>query len=119
MNNINKSVLVTPADIEANITSEHYFTAWDGVLMTLPEDMFRDIQKLGGPGPKECLPLRALTFCVLVLRNGHTVAGESHCQDPDKFDAQIGRNEARKDAINKFWPMAVYAARQNQIAEKP
>lgn len=99
---------ITPADIEANITSEHYFTAWDGVLMTLPEDMFRDIQKLGGPGPKECLPLRTLTFCVLVLRNGFHVTGESACASPENFDAEIGRKVARQNAVNKIWPLMGY-----------
>ncbi len=104
---------VTPADIEASIASENYFTASDGVLGA----------SAGKPGasllPEYVThagsPLSLLTFCVLVLRNGHTVSGESHCQDPAKFDAQIGREEARKDAINKLWPMAVYAAR-SQVA---
>lgn len=101
---------VTPADIEASIASEHYFTAHHGALdrdaVHVPELHFLD----GLPDE-----LELLTFCVLVLRNGHTVSGESHCQDPAKFDAQIGREEARKDAINKLWPMAVYAAR-SQLA---
>lgn len=103
---------ITPADIEANITSEHYFTAWDGVLMTLPEDMFRQIQKLGGPGPKECLPLRYLTFCVLVLRNGFTVTGESACASPENFDPEIGRKVPRANAVAKVWPLMGYELKQ-------
>ena len=101
---------VTPADIEANIASESYFTAADGVTGS----------SIGKPGASllpeyvtyEGSPLSLLTFCVLVLRNGHTVTGESHCQDPAKFNAQTGREEARKDAVNKLWPMVVYAERE-------
>jgi hypothetical protein len=92
---------VTPADIEASILYETYFTASQGA------------KEADGDAGHEALGL--LTFCVLVTHNGHTIAGESHCQGPAKFDAQIGREEARKDAINKLWPMAVYAAR-GQIA---
>lgn len=101
---------VTPTDIEAAIASEHYFTAQEGVWGAASG--FDRTE--GNTGPAA---LDLLTFCVLVLRNGHTVTGESHCQDPEKFNAETGRTEARKDAINKMWPMAVYAARS--AAEVP
>lgn len=95
---MNDTKRVTPADIAAAIASEHYFTAGNGVN--------------GTAGPVAYpRALNLLTFCVLVTRNGHTVTGESHCQDPAQFDAQVGRDEARKAAIDKLWPMAVYAAR--------
>jgi hypothetical protein len=94
---------VTPADIEANIVDEHYFRAAEGAVAAW--------QKTQEMEPPDFTPLRRLTFCVLVLRNGHTVSGESHCQDPAKFDAEIGRAEARKDAIRKLWPMVVYERR--------
>ena len=42
-----------------------------------------------------------LTYCVLVLKNGHTVSGEAYCADPAKFNAETGRIEARKVAINR------------------
>lgn len=101
---------VTPADVEASIASEHYFTAAEGVYGS---------QVCSGSRPSmgnESLML--LTFCVLVLRNGHTVTGESHCQDPAQFDAQVGRDEARKAAINNLWPMVVYAARDVSMTSK-
>ncbi len=99
---------VTPADIEANIASEFYFTADDAVTHA-PNAIYTHHD---GYNTAVDLPLRLLTFCVLVLRNGHTVTGESHCQDPAKFNAQTGREEARKDAVNKLWPMVVYAERE-------
>ena len=46
-----------------------------------------------------------LTFCVLVLRNGFTVTGESARANPENFDADLGRKIARQNAINKVWPL--------------
>jgi len=53
--------------------------------------------------------LGLLTFCVLILRNGFTVTGESACVDPASFDAEIGRKVARQNAIAKMWPLMGYA----------
>ena len=94
---------VTPADIEANIASEHYFTAEDGVGRANKGQTSN-----GGKNPV-CLSL--LTFCVLVLRNGFTVTGESACASPENFDAEIGRNIARQNAVNKIWPLLGYELR--------
>ena len=87
---------VTPHDIEANIASEYYFTAADGVVGNIDEE--GDI----------LLPLELLTFCVLVLKNGFTVTGESTCASPENFDAEKGRKIARKNAINNVWPLMGY-----------
>ena len=99
---------VTPADIEANIASESYFTAADGYRSNPCYDPNgHPHEPLPAPAP-----LELLTFCVLVLRNGFTVPGESYCADAERFDAETGRNEARKDAINKAWPLMVYALKE-------
>lgn len=94
---------VTPADIEANIKECHFFTALDGV-----DGHFR-----GGPEAQACdaKALGLLTFCVLVLRNGFTVTGESACASPENFDAEIGRNIARQNAVQKIWPLMGYELR--------
>ena len=97
---------ITPADIEANIASEHYFTAWDGASV-----------QLDGP-PNLPTALGLLTFCVLVLRNGFTVTGESACASPENFDADIGRKIARENAINKVWPLMGYELR-SKLAFRP
>lgn len=102
---------ITPADIEANIVSEHYFTAEQGALMGMPPEKFRNMQKFGcmpGDIPE---PLKLLTFCVLVLKNGFTVTGESACASPENFDADIGRKIARQNAISKVWPLMGYELR--------
>lgn len=55
--------------------------------------------------------MRLLTFCVLVLRNGFTVTGESACASPENFDAEIGRQIAKENAIRKIWPLLGYELR--------
>lgn len=95
---------VTPVDIESNIASEHYFTASDGVAGVC----YRQIKTLHSPHA-----LKLLTFCVLVLRNGFTVTGESACASPENFDAEIGRKIARANAVQKIWPLMGYALKQS------
>jgi hypothetical protein len=92
---------ITPADIEANIASEHYFTAMDGV--------FGAAHTAIAVGAPITSPLDLLTFCVLVLRNGFTVSGESACASPENFDAEIGKKIARANAVQKMWPLMGYS----------
>jgi len=98
---------VTPDDIEANIASEHYFTAEDGV-----DRVSRGQTSVSGKNP---LALSLLTFCVLVLRNGFTVTGESACVSPENFDAEIGRKIARQNAVSKVWPLLGFALRERLL----
>ena len=105
---------VTPQDIEANIASEHYFTAADGYVGGLTTE---DIQAMptnadGLPVVTAPAPLELLTFCVLILSNGFTVTGESACASPENFDAELGRKIARQNAVNKIWPLMGYALKQ-------
>jgi hypothetical protein len=94
---------ITPADVESAIASQHFFTAAEGVC--------------GGDGRFEKLDptamgtLSLLTICVLVLRNGFTVTGESACASPENFDAEIGQKIARANAVQKIWPLMGYELR--------
>lgn len=87
---------VTPKDLEANIASEHYFTAANGIAGS------------GGMVMSDDDELRCLTFCILVLKSGFTVTGESACASPENFDAELGRKIARQNAVNKVWPLMGY-----------
>ena len=91
---------ITPADIEANIVSEHFFTADDGEW-----GASKHTNKPRHP------QLSLLTFCVLVLRNGFTVTGESACASPENFDADLARKIARQNAVAKIWPLLGYELR--------
>jgi hypothetical protein len=94
---------ITPQDIEDAIVSEHYFTAHDGALGSWPGF---------GEQPETPYALSLLTFCVLVLRNGFTVTGESACASPENFDAEIGRKIARANAAQKIWLLEGYLLKQ-------
>jgi hypothetical protein len=98
---------VMPEDLEAAIESEHYFTASQGKAGA--EYVIHDANDKG--------PLSLLTFCVLVLRNGFNVTGESACVSPDNFDAEIGRIVARENAKQKLWPLLGYALKERLAAE--
>ena len=101
---------ITPADIEANIYSEHYFTAHDGRQGALYADSYVG-REFPLPADADLTPLKLLTFCVLVLKNGFTVTGESACASPENFDADIGRMIARQNAVQKIWPLMGYELR--------
>lgn len=88
---------VTPQDIEAAISEEYTFTA-AAALKGTP-----------GESSQAC---GLLTFCVLVLRNGYTVTGESACASPENFDAALGRKIAREHAKQKIWALEGYLLRQ-------
>lgn len=90
-------------DIEANIAGEHYFTAEEGAQ----SELAKSSPDLGMENPT----LALLTFCVLTLRNGFTVTGESACVSPENFDAEIGRKIARQKAVEKIWPLMGYELR--------
>lgn len=95
---------VTPADIETNIVKEVYFTAADGIAghAAMTGDNSKTITQ----------EHTLLTFCVLTLRNGFTVTGESACASPENFDADLGRKIARQNALQKIWPLMGYALKE-------
>ena len=91
---------VTPDDIEDNILSEYYFTADEGVLGAH--------LRRPGANSKPIKELYLLTFCVIVLKNGFTVTGESACVSPKNFYVEIGRKIARQRAVDKIYPLMGY-----------
>ncbi len=93
------------AHIESVIASEHYFTAREAVFISA-----KTPEALMGIGKSH--PLALLTFCVLVLRNGFTVTGESACASPENFDAEIDRKIARDNAVNKVWMLEGYLLKE-------
>ena len=98
---------VTPADIEANIAGEYYFRGHE------------PFENSDGPAAvseeMHARTLSLLTFCVLVLKNGFTVTGESACASPENFDAELGRKIARQNAVSKVWPLMGYALKDRLV----
>ncbi|HDR8950783.1 TPA: hypothetical protein QDA82_001059 [Burkholderia vietnamiensis] len=107
---------LTPADIEAAIFSEHYFTAEHGIEGAMARlelhQRFSEVDTEVGEIEPDRSSLGLLTFCVLVLCNGFTVTGESACVSPENFDAEIGRKVARANAVEKIWPLEGYLLKQ-------
>lgn len=106
---------VTPVDLLAKIQSSWYFTAAEGCIGA---DALAVAKNAGGHiadhtfEDHEGTPLALLTLCVLVLRNGFTVTGESACPSPENFDPEIGRKIARQNAEQKIWPLMGYALKE-------
>ncbi len=75
---------VKPEDLEAAISSEEY-------------------QVFAGS---------TLTVCVLTLKNGFTVVGESACASPENFNKELGEKIARQKAKDKLWPLLGYNLRE-------
>ena len=98
---------VTPDDIALSIMGEHYFTAADGINPGI-------VAGYKYPGA-----LDLLTFCVLVLRNGFTVTGESACASPENFNAEVGRKIARANAVSKIWPLEGYLLKERLYRATP
>lgn len=55
--------------------------------------------------------------CVLTLRNGYTVTGESGCVDPAIFDRSIGETIAYENAFDKLWQILGYNEKQRWYEE--
>lgn len=132
---------ITPADIEANIASEHYFTAADGFrLHWLTTDHESHDQRAAVYSVTSSLPVRGyggacadidanagtpqalglLTFCVLVLRNGHRIVGVNEGPvSAENFDAELARKLARQKAIDQIWPLMGYELRSKLHAMQP
>lgn len=100
---------VTLADVEANVVNEHYFTAAQGVYGALPEHC-------GMTSFSDDAPEARLTFCVLVLKNGFAVTGESACVSSENFDPEIGRANARRRALDKVWELMGYELKSRLAA---
>lgn len=57
-------------------------------------------------------PGTTVTVCLLTLKNGFSVIGESACASPENFDHELGRKIARNQARDKIWALEGYALKQ-------
>jgi hypothetical protein len=53
-----------------------------------------------------------LTVCILTLKNGFTVVGESACVSVENFDEQKGKDVAKEKAREKIWGLEGYLLKQ-------
>jgi hypothetical protein len=53
------------------------------------------------------------TVCLLTLRNGFCVSGESAPASPENFNIELGKKIARENARNKIWMLEGYRLKQH------
>jgi len=92
---------ITPQMLEDLIVGEYIATA---------DKMF--------PGAPILPGMNIYTVCILVLKSGFIVAGHSAPVSPANFDAELGRELARRKAINKIWPLEGYRLKCELAAAK-
>lgn len=114
---------ITLADIEANIVREEYFTAAQGVYgRNADEELQRcgESASLRGIGICHEVGLHHVTLCALVLKNGTKIVGVNYGPvSRENFNAEQGRQEARKHAIEQVWPLMGYVLRENLAQTEP
>lgn len=94
---------VSLADIEGAIGGTYYATA----ERALSDEAL---------SPEHLQPLKILTLCVLVMRNGFTVIGKSAPASPETFNADLGKKFAYEDCIRQLWPLMGFALRERLAA---
>lgn len=98
---VSPSTRVSLQDIKDNIAGEYFVTGSEAIEA---QPSF------------QCLD--TLTICILVLKNGFMIIGKSAPADSTNFNAELGRNFAREDAIRQVWPLMGYQLRQNLYEQK-
>lgn len=83
---------ITPEDIKALVVGEYYYNAAEGPVIQAEHYSI----------------LGRLTICVLVLKNGFTVVGESACVSSANYKESVGRELARRKAEEKIWALEGY-----------
>ena len=58
-----------------------------------------------------------LTMCVLEMRNGFYVVGESAPASRDNYNAELGRKFAYENAIRQLWKLEGYSLRDRLAAQ--
>lgn len=62
--------------------------------------------------------LELITVCILILRNGFKVIGDSACVSRENFDAELGRKIARQKAVDQIWALEGYLLKEKLHAAK-
>ena len=54
-----------------------------------------------------------LTVCVVTLKNGFELIGESSCVSADNYNKEIGEKISFENARNKIWELEGYLLKEN------
>lgn len=100
---------LTPDHIDNLILSKHFINAGEAVGVIYSETLPQAYLKSDA--------LDTLTFCILVLKNGFTVTGESACASPENFNKEIGEKISYENARNKIWQLEGYLLKEKLFQE--
>ena len=90
------------------------------------EEIEAEIQKLGLTAPRLTLKQvlatitdteyhvlqGTITICILTLRNGYRLIGKSVCVSAENFNAGLGQDIARSEAVNQIWQLEGYMLKE-------
>lgn len=93
---------VTLKDIEDAIESRFHTTAYRALFQ---------LADGAPPLPATAEPLKILTLCIVVMKNGFTVVGKSAPASPENFNAEFGAKLAYEDCVRQLWPLMGFALR--------
>lgn len=97
---------VSLESMKAKIKSFHFT---DGATAVgLPIEIMPDGNRAG---------LSLLTLCIMEMRNGFILVGQSAAASPANFNADLGKDLAFENAIRQLWPLEGYALREKLAAE--
>lgn len=106
----------------ADITDRQYEQSIEDLIqskgLTAPRITPQDLDDTINEEAYYVFPDSTVTICLLTLKNGFTVIGESACASPENFDEQIGREVAFKDARNKLWPLLGFLLKDRLAREQ-
>lgn len=61
---------------------------------------------------------RKTTVCIIKLKSGFEIVGTSGCEDPEKFDEELGNLYAIKDALKKLGEFAAFHRAEKALWQK-
>lgn len=100
---------MSPAEVDAALSSK----AWAAQRVT-PDQLEAEIVDEA----YYVFPGTTMTICLLTLKNGFSVTGESACAVPVNFDAEIGKGIARANAKQKLWALLGFRLRDAIVASE-
>jgi hypothetical protein len=116
---VRKGQRVILADIENSIATVAYMNG--AMFLSRADEVYHashagadpalDTQPRKGEYDSNALRAGVMTLCMVVLKNGFIVIGESAAADPANFNVGLGHKFAYDNAIKKIWPLMGYALR--------
>jgi hypothetical protein len=94
------------ARLEADIESEHFFTARDG-----RDGALANGREIPQESNVDLEPLDYVMICVLIMKNGHTSSAAAYCAGPESYDRERAKQAARNGALSQMMPTMAYLAR--------